>query len=449
MNTLYGQSQWTFSELFQVYTHLGLSSKHFIFPLLLVYFIVLPVSHSIPCAYQNDIVNMKHPDVEVVLLPDQDMHNDFEVMGRPLNKIEDPSFDKWAAMKKPLKGFFAKISNNPIYFGEEESVILSDRSQALATQSCSGPVLEKCTHGRTPLPSENVNTQYSDKEVIVIGPVMWGENFFHTVLDELLDLTLLVEVIKSNPSLSIVMERKHSDKGTRHVIDIIQSLDFWYNESKGFERPRINVFIIDGQPTQFRTIYVASGGNCGIAQQLRCRNFQKLIPYHNLPAFPPNASDVWAPQKEATPRQGIIAYMSRRDGNRNFHNETAVIEVLREVFPTRTVIAVHPSIQWQTKISILIGIMQNAALIVSPHGSGLANLIFARAGTHVLEFMPSHMYSWSNFNLCFNHMASGLRMPYWMMPLPGNHISFSQDPSAEDLRELLQQIDSWSSFQRL
>lgn len=52
-------------------------------------------------------------------------------------------------------------------------------------------------------------------------------------------------------------------------------------------------------------------------------------------------------------------------------------------------------------------LMRQAELIVAPHGAGLANLVFARPGTSVLELMPSATLNW-----CYRHLAAVCGLGY-------------------------------------
>ncbi len=54
-----------------------------------------------------------------------------------------------------------------------------------------------------------------------------------------------------------------------------------------------------------------------------------------------------------------------------------------------------------------IALFAGAEAIVAPHGAGLANLVFARPGTVVVEL---HMDSWVNW--CFRHLAAVLALRY-------------------------------------
>ncbi len=99
-----------------------------------------------------------------------------------------------------------------------------------------------------------------------------------------------------------------------------------------------------------------------------------------------------APVRDETwPR---LVYIDRRGGDqRPLANEDAVVAALvaRGFVPVR--LESHP-------LADQIAIFAHAAVIVAPHGAGLANLVFARPGTIVLELL---MDGWVNW--CFRHLS--------------------------------------------
>ncbi len=83
------------------------------------------------------------------------------------------------------KGFYVKLSNNPIYYPELE--ILANESSAVRRESCN---VNLPTQGIN-YPVDVVNT-YKDYDVIVLGPILWGTGIYHPIIDQLVNLVQLL-----------------------------------------------------------------------------------------------------------------------------------------------------------------------------------------------------------------------------------------------------------------
>ena len=55
-----------------------------------------------------------------------------------------------------------------------------------------------------------------------------------------------------------------------------------------------------------------------------------------------------------------------------------------------------------------IALFDQAEAVIAPHGAGLANMIFCRPGTKILE-----MFSGSYVNLCYQHLAGNCDLPHF------------------------------------
>ena len=86
-------------------------------------------------------------------------------------------------------------------------------------------------------------------------------------------------------------------------------------------------------------------------------------------------------------------YVSRaRAGRRGIANETAVVETLRKARFEIVYFEEHP-FEEQVRIA------SNARVLVSPHGAGLANLLFMSPGSSVLEIRRRNSRHFMYFNL--------------------------------------------------
>ena len=103
--------------------------------------------------------------------------------------------------------------------------------------------------------------------------------------------------------------------------------------------------------------------------------------------------------RQAGPRQRI--YIDRRNASRRrLANEAEIVDILA----ARGFVAVKPeamSFQEQAQLCA------DAEIIVGPHGAGLANMVFADAGTRVIELMPLGAPNW-----CYRNLAAACRHEY-------------------------------------
>lgn len=112
---------------------------------------------------------------------------------------------------------------------------------------------------------------------------------------------------------------------------------------------------------------------------------------------------IFGPADRRVEPKGIKLYVSRSDANvRRLTNELEIIEHLEPLgFVTASLSDKPFSEQAQ--------LFFDADVIVAPHGAGLANLVFCRPGTKVLEIMPPNWMSPCYFILA---KSAGLRYSY-------------------------------------
>lgn len=92
-------------------------------------------------------------------------------------------------------------------------------------------------------------------------------------------------------------------------------------------------------------------------------------------------------------------------------NHDEILLALRARFPDSEVVDFDAD---RFTLDDQIALFARARLVVGAHGSGLANLVFARPGTQILELMPER-----SFFPLFWHLAQALDMPYAVHVVPG------------------------------
>ena len=77
---------------------------------------------------------------------------------------------------------------------------------------------------------------------------------------------------------------------------------------------------------------------------------------------------------------------------------------------------------------------RHAALVVAPHGAGLANLLFASEGTPVIEVCYDSQTARSPMNCpaMYGAMALNLHLPYWVVTGAGSYTT----PMRADISQL-------------
>jgi capsular polysaccharide biosynthesis protein len=89
-------------------------------------------------------------------------------------------------------------------------------------------------------------------------------------------------------------------------------------------------------------------------------------------------------------------------------------------------------LSWEEQINLF----RNARVIVAPHGAGLANLVFCRAGTKVIEFFNRSYLHW-----CFWQLASINNLDYRpIVPLSSEPITHAMDKCGTDCEADCNQI---------
>ena len=100
-------------------------------------------------------------------------------------------------------------------------------------------------------------------------------------------------------------------------------------------------------------------------------------------------------------------YISRRDsGNRQMTNEREIEETLSQIGFTIICLA-------NASLSDQIRLFADADVVVSPHGAGLANIIFCKKGTKIVELTMD-----SYINPCFVRISQSLGLEHYLVVAP-------------------------------
>lgn len=113
----------------------------------------------------------------------------------------------------------------------------------------------------------------------------------------------------------------------------------------------------------------------------------------------------WQPPEPAPQGTGRRIYVTRAGAiRRPLANEAAVRDVLLSL-GFEVVDCARLSVEEQRRL------FAGAAFVVAPHGAGLTNIAWARAGTRLVELMPR-----AHANPCFHDMARQAGLAYGVVP---------------------------------
>ena len=208
-------------------------------------------------------------------------------------------------------------------------------------------------------------------EVFIISQY-WGEGIFHFAIEDLPRLAPYYEFLQANPQIYI------------HVTEKLPQ----------FEVPGIDMKRIITGPVKAKVIYMPQGGGCGWLNpgpgQLIAQKYHSYIQRN----FPQNSY-----------RNSII--LIKRTAKRYLDQHNEISQILTSVaqeynmdfklFPDDPVPSFNTTLQ----------MFHSARLVVAPHGAGLANIMFSRPRTGIIEVLCN-----PDPNFCYHSVAKSLGHVY-------------------------------------
>jgi len=96
----------------------------------------------------------------------------------------------------------------------------------------------------------------------------------------------------------------------------------------------------------------------------------------------------------------LILYVSRSDSNRRkLLNEKNLIEAINRKLNCKLTCIVPTSYTVEDQLDIF----RSARIVIGLHGAGLANIVFCKKGTHIIEIAPS-----VHKNICYQYLSTAL-----------------------------------------
>ena len=230
------------------------------------------------------------------------------------------------------------------------------------------------------------------EEVFVISQ-FWGETVFHAIVEDITRMGPYISFLKEHTSIKI------------HAVNI--GLVGNFLSVLGIDKNRLVSGIVHA-----RLVYIPEGTPCGFARTLGTQMLSRALRVQMIKRHP---------RKSQTKRDIVII---KRSGYRRFQHHDAIV---------KTVLAIAEPLAFKIKIfrddpippfNELALMFFNAAMVIAPHGAGLANLVLCEPGTVVIE----GLCNMPHVNLCQKHTAVAAGLCYYGTP------SYS---GCEDINNLL------------
>jgi len=248
-------------------------------------------------------------------------------------------------------------------------------------------------------------------EAVLSASQIWGEGYYHMLVEKAFMLAAARDVIEGNPSAKIIFERNY-----------FQLTDFL-----GLIGIKPSQILIVGPPVKVKRLHMTYYSTCGYDSAENTQLMRKWIRDKN--------PDVYK-RDRASCRDIVILDRSESGCKRCLLNTKDVVTQVRLAFPDRQVVhmvAGRMSVRDQMKT------VANAEIFFAPHGSGLTNLIFLPLHGKVLEVENHPNY----FHWGYYELALGLDLFYRAispMRVSDTAVDFSRvDPRkvVDTMKELL------------
>ncbi|EKX34960.1 hypothetical protein GUITHDRAFT_118891 [Guillardia theta CCMP2712] len=248
---------------------------------------------------------------------------------------------------------------------------------------------------------------------------IWGENFYHWMVECLPRVSFLPSHLLLSPDLVIAVPALNP-----FVVATLRLL--------GVEKEKLLPFAHQ-HVYHARAVLLPSSGVCGIGPPPRILRRTSRALRKGLDAIEAARE---AGEAAGAGRACVLVQRSANNG-RNILNHDEVLLALKRTFKDVCDWRVmKPLWGGDKELGMLAAasLFRHASLIVAPHGGSLANLMFASPHACLVEILPAFRP-----NLCYERLSRALGLRYFGLVVPG---SFSQLPMQVDLLLLLRTVAS-------
>ncbi|CAB1120095.1 unnamed protein product [Ectocarpus sp. CCAP 1310/34] len=283
--------------------------------------------------------------------------------------------------------------------------------------NCQGPVRHEVSIARK-IAAEGLPRDPERYDKVFVMAQEWSPNYYHFTAEHLPRITLMLDVLLDNPDIIISMHFYEKDI-IHENISAVHEVQMEMLEILGISRERV---VLVDQQMHANLAIIPTSTVCGdpdphMVNMLRNRFLQGLFPTTN--GVPP-----------APPRPTIVLVV--RTTLRGLQNNEEVKEALKISFPSFDVVEFFGT----DPVGHQFKTFATAAMIVAPHGAGLANIIVAPLHTPVLEIAPISCPP------CFLRLA--LKLHHIYARHPGDHWSQEcmswYEPPVDEIIELARDL---------
>ncbi|CAM9294613.1 unnamed protein product, partial [Ectocarpus sp. 13 AM-2016] len=272
---------------------------------------------------------------------------------------EDPTQDIEECVRIPTLVSMANVYTN------KKGAVWNENDYIIPV-NCQGPVPHELDFARR-ISAEGLPRSLLNYDKVFVMTQEWTPNYYHFTVEHLPRITLALDILLENPEITISMHYYQRDP-LHHDISAVQEVQMEMLEILGINRKRV-VFV--NREMHAELAIVPTSTNCGdpdlhMVNMLRNRFLQGLFPTTN--GFPP-----------APPRPLIVLVV--RNKLRGLMNNEEVKEALERNFPSFNVVEFFGTGSVRDQLETFA----TAAMIIAPHGAGLANMMVAPLHTPVLE----------------------------------------------------------------
>ncbi|CAB1103954.1 unnamed protein product [Ectocarpus sp. CCAP 1310/34] len=272
---------------------------------------------------------------------------------------EDPRQDIEECVRIPTLVSMANVYTN------KKGAVWNENDYIIPV-NCQGPVRRELDFVRR-ISAHGLPRSLLNYDKVFVMTQEWTPNYYHFTVEHLPRITLALDILLENPEIAISMHYYQRDP-LHQDISAVQEVQMEMLEILGINRKRV-VFV--NREMHAELAIVPTSTNCGdpdlqMVNMLRNRFLQGLFPTTN--GLPP-----------APPRPVIVLVV--RNKLRGLMNNEEVKEALERNFPSFSVVEFFGTGSVRDQLETFA----TAAMIIAPHGAGLANMMVAPLHTPVLE----------------------------------------------------------------
>ncbi|ESN97794.1 hypothetical protein HELRODRAFT_193201 [Helobdella robusta] len=252
-----------------------------------------------------------------------------------------------------------------------------------------------CSHDNIPtIPIEYPeSTVY--KEVFIVTQ-FWGTSYFHKLIEVMPRLAPYRKFLKDNKQVLI-----HAPEERRQVSEMLNIL--------GINSERIITGVV-----RAKVVYLPQGTPCGFPQ---VQGLQLLSHYmklslnkmqNNITVNTDNSNKNKA-HKSLLPKQLLLI---KRSGLRRFRQQKEIENAVKTFCGRNNLTFVLFDDNPVPSLPETMSIFHSSSFVVAPHGAGLANVMFCKQGSIIIEGVcnPPHV------NMCYQFVSHVLGMRYHAIP---------------------------------